>query len=182
MRLAVAITGASGVELGKRFIDWLPDSVEAHVVVSTNALRVESFEHGRVTLYDSDDIAAALASGSFPIDAAAVVPCSMNTLAKIACGIADNLPTRMAAVALKEQRRLLLAPREMPLSAIALENMHKLASLGVIIAPPVMGYYSDHDSIEAMERFLVGKWYDVLGIKHDLFRRWGSNPSDTPNS
>ena len=172
MKLAVAITGASGVRLGKRFIDLLPESIEAHVVVSKNALSVEAFEHGNVTLYRDDDIAAAISSGSFPVDAAAIVPCSINTLAKIACGIADNLPTRLAAVALKEQRRLLLAPREMPFSAIALENMQKLAALGVIIAPPVMGYYAEHDSLEAMERFIIGKWYDVLGIPHTLYRRW----------
>jgi len=96
----------------------------------------------------------------------------MNTLAKIACGIADNLPTRVAAVALKEKKTLLLAPRELPFSTIALENMHKLSSLGVIIAPPVMGYYSDSNSLEEMERFIIGKWYDVLGIENDLYDRW----------
>ncbi len=61
----------------------------------------------------------------------------------------------------------------MPLSPIALENMHKLSRLGVHIAPPVLGYYAEHDSLEAMERFIIGKWYDLLGIEHDLFRRWG---------
>jgi 4-hydroxy-3-polyprenylbenzoate decarboxylase len=96
----------------------------------------------------------------------------MNTLAKIACGINDNLPTRVAAVALKEQKKLLLAPRELPFSAIALENMQKLASLGVIIAPPVMGYYSDASSLEEMERFIIGKWYDALGIENTLYKRW----------
>jgi hypothetical protein len=96
----------------------------------------------------------------------------MNTLAKIACGISDNLPTRIAAVALKEQKKLLLAPREMPFSAIALENMHKLAALGVIIAPPVMGYYADIRTIEEMERFIIGKWYDALGIANNLYQRW----------
>lgn len=95
----------------------------------------------------------------------------MNTLAKIACGISDNLPTRVAAVALKEQKRLLIAPRELPFSAIALENMHKLALLGVIVAPPVMGYYARHDSPEAMERFIIGKWYDALGIENTLYDR-----------
>ena len=173
MKLVVAITGASGVQLGKRFVDLLPENVQAHVVVSDNALTVESFEHKRVTLHSSEDIAACISSGSFKVDATAIIPCSMNTLAKIACGISDNLPTRVAAVALKEQRKLLLAPREMPLSAIALENMHKLASLGVIIAPPVMGYYARHDSVDAMERFIIGKWYDVLGIPNDLYDRWG---------
>jgi len=172
MKLVIAITGASGIQLGKRFIDYLPSGVETHLVTSNNALTVESFENRQVTLHNSDNIAASISSGSFQVDATAIIPCSMNTLAKIACGISDNLPTRVAAVALKEQKKLLLAPRELPFSAIALENMHKLASLGVIIAPPVMGYYSDSHSLETMERFVIGKWYDVLGIPNDLYRRW----------
>jgi 4-hydroxy-3-polyprenylbenzoate decarboxylase len=175
MKLVVAITGASGVQLGKQFINYLPPSVEVHVVVSNNALRVEHFENKHVTLHHSDNIAASISSGSFQVDATAIIPCSMNTLAKIACGISDNLPTRVAAVALKEQKRLLLAPRELPFSAIALENMHKLASLGVIIAPPVMGYYSESASLEEMERFIIGKWYDVLGIENNLYERWNEN-------
>jgi len=172
MKLVIAITGASGVQLGKKFVDHLPEDIEVHVVVSDNALTVDAFENKNVTLHASDNIAASISSGSFRVDATAIIPCSMNTLAKIACGISDNLPTRVAAVALKEQKKLLLAPRELPFSAIALENMHKLASLGVIIAPPVMGYYSDSDSLEEMEKFIIGKWYDVLGISNDLYDRW----------
>ncbi len=172
MRLVIAITGASGVHLGKKFVDYLPASIEAHVVVSDNALTVESFENRQVTLHNSDNIAASISSGSFQVDATAIIPCSMNTLAKIACGISDNLPTRVAAVALKERKPLLLAPRELPFSAIALENMQKLAALGVIIAPPVMGYYSAVSLMEEMERFLIGKWYDALDIPNDLYTRW----------
>ena len=172
MKLVVAITGASGVALGKKFVDHLPSDVDVHVVVSENAFTVESFENKQVTLHSGKDIAASVSSGSFRVDATAVIPCSMNTLAKIACGISDNLATRVAAVALKEQKKLLLAPRELPFSAIALENMQKLAALGVIIAPPVMGYYSESSSLEEMERFIIGKWYDVLGIPNELFTRW----------
>jgi len=172
MKLVVAITGASGVELGKKFINYLPQHIQVHVVVSENALTVESFENKKVTLHSSENIAASISSGSFRVDATAIIPCSMNTLAKVACGISDNLATRVAAVALKEQKKLLLAPREMPFSAIALENMHKLATLGVIIAPPVMGYYSDSSSLEEMEKFIIGKWYDVLGIPNKLYTRW----------
>ena len=172
MKLAVAITGASGVELGKKFVEYLPSHIEAHVVVSDNALVVESFEHQNITLHAYTDIASSISSGSFGVDATAIIPCSMNTLAKIACGIADNLPTRIASVAIKEQKKLLLAPREMPFSAIALENMLKLSRLGVIISPPVMGYYSDSNSLENMERFIIGKWYDALGIENELYKRW----------
>ena len=172
MKLIVAITGASGIQLGKKFVDYLPSDIEVHVVASDNAITVESFENKQVTLHSKDNIAASISSGSFRVDATAIIPCSMNTLAKIACGISDNLPTRVAAVAMKEQKKLLLAPRELPFSAIALENMQKLASLGVIIAPPVMGFYSDASSIEDMEKFIIGKWYDVLGIENNLYERW----------
>jgi 4-hydroxy-3-polyprenylbenzoate decarboxylase len=96
----------------------------------------------------------------------------MNTLAKISCGIADNLITRAASVMIKERKVLLLAPREMPFSAIALENMHKLSTLSVIIAPPVLAYYSEQQSLEAMEDFIIGKWFDLLGIEHTLYKRW----------
>ena len=172
MKLALAISGASGVELGIKFLQYLPDSVEAQVIISDHAQTVQFHEMGRVTIHNDKNIAAGPASGSFGIDATAVIPCSMNTLAKIACGIADTLVTRTAAVALKERKPLLLAPREMPFSPIALENMLKLSRLGVHIAPPVAGYYAEHDSREAMERFWIGKWYDLLGIEHELFRRW----------
>jgi len=170
MRLAIAITGASGVGLGERFLQLLPSNVTPYLILSENARKVLRYEEKRV--FDEKDIAAPPASGSFPVDAMAVIPCSMNTLAKITCGIADDLVTRACAVTLKERRTLLLAPREMPFSAIALENMLKLSRLGVIIAPPVMGYYAEHDSVEAMERFVIGKWYDLLGIEHNLYQRW----------
>ncbi|MCF6200655.1 MAG: UbiX family flavin prenyltransferase [Hydrogenimonas sp.] len=170
MRLVVAATGASGVELGLKFVQKLPESVTRYLILSQNARRVLKEESK--SAYSDEDIAAPMASGSFPTDAMAIVPCSMNTLAKIACGIADNLTTRTAAVIIKERRTLLLAPREMPLSAIALENMLKLSRLGVIIAPPVIGYYSDHSNIEEMESFIIGKWFDLLGIEHSLYKRW----------
>jgi len=172
MKLVVAISGASGVELGKKFIQYLPEDIEVHLITSDNALTVNQFENKNVTLHDNSNIAASIASGSFQVDLTVVIPCSMNTLAKISCGIADNLVTRAAAVAIKEQKKLLLAPRELPFSPIALENMLKLSQLNVIIAPPVMGYYSASQSIDDMERFIIGKWYDVLGIENNLYERW----------
>lgn len=99
----------------------------------------------------------------------------MNTLAKIACGIADDLITRSASVMIKENKKLLLAPREMPFSAIALENMLKLSRLGVIIAPPVAAYYADVHSVDEMEDFFIGKWFDLLDIEHNLYKRWSSD-------
>ena len=172
MKLLLAISGASGVGLGKKFIKYLPKDIELHLIISDSAKIVEFKEQNVNSFYENSDISASVASGSFKVDATAIIPCSMNTLAKIAVGISDNLVTRSAAVAIKEQKKLLLAPRELPFSAIALENMQKLSSLGVIIAPPILGYYSDIKNLEDMEKFIIGKWYDLLGIKHNLYKRW----------
>ena len=124
------------------------------------------------TILDNEDIGAITASGSFKCDGMIVLPCSMNTLAKISCGVADNLLTRTASVMLKENRQLLLVPREMPFSTIALENMLKLSRLGVDMAPPVGAYYADIETLKEMENFFIGKWFDLLKIEHKLFKRW----------
>ncbi|MCH9813310.1 MAG: UbiX family flavin prenyltransferase [Epsilonproteobacteria bacterium] len=171
MKLIVAITGASGAGLGQRFIEKLPKEVEVYAVVSDHAKVVLNKEEN-ITIYHDKNIAASIASGSFKSDAMIIIPCSMNTLAKIACGISDNLTTRAASVMIKEQRKLILSPREMPFSPIALENMLKLGRLNVVIAPPVIGYYAHPETIEDMEDFLIGKWFDLLDIEHNLFKRW----------
>jgi 4-hydroxy-3-polyprenylbenzoate decarboxylase len=172
MKLILAITGASGVTLAQKFIAALPKEIKLFVIQSKNASTVFEKEENIEVLAD-DDIAAKVASGSFKCDAMLILPCSMNTLAKISCGIADNLTTRTASVMIKEQRKLILAPREMPFSPIHLENMLKLARVNVIIAPPILGYYSNPSTLEEMENFLIGKWLDLLHIEHDLFTRWG---------
>lgn len=170
-RIILGISGASGVELGVAFLRALPPTIEKYVIVSDHAKVVFQQEPSTFFL-DDENIGAITASGSFQCDAMAIIPCSMNSLAKIAYGIADNLLTRTAAVMIKEKRTLLLAPREMPFSAIALENMLKLSRLGIHIAPPVLGYYAKSETLEDMENFLIGKWFDLLGIEHSLFRRW----------
>ena len=126
----------------------------------------------RAVIYDDSDLTAAPSSGSFGINATIVAPCSINTLAKIHAGFADTLITRTAAVALKERKRLVLGVREMPFSTIALEHAAKLSTLGAVIAPPVLGYYSGQNSLEDMENFIIGKWLDLLGIKHRIYQRW----------
>ena len=160
------------MNLGIKALELLPKEIEKHFIISEHAKVVLDKEMNDVTLHHNENIGASVASGSFGVDAMLIAPCSMNTLAKIACGIADNLVTRTAAVMIKEQKKLILAPREMPFSAIALENMHKLASLGIIIAPPVMAYYSKQQSLDDMENFIIGKWFDLLGIKNQLYKRW----------
>jgi len=170
-KIIIATTGASGVNLGLKTLKLLPDSIDKHFIKTKSSGIVLKKENG-LTIHNNSDISASIASGSFGTDAMIIAPCSMNTLAKIACGISDNLVTRCASVMLKEQKKLVLAPREMPFSAIALENMHKLASLGVIIAPPVIAYYSEQQTLDEMENFIIGKWFDLLGIKNNLYKRW----------
>ncbi|HEY9204127.1 MAG TPA: UbiX family flavin prenyltransferase [Sulfurimonas sp.] len=170
-KIVVATSGASGVNLGLKIVNLLPQEIEKHFIMTKNSEVVLDKEMG-ATIHDNADISASISSGSFGVDAMIIAPCSMNTLAKIACGIADNLVTRCASVMIKEHKKLILAPREMPFSAIALENMHKLASLGVIIAPPVMAYYSEQQTLDEMENFLIGKWFDLLGIENSLYKRW----------
>jgi 4-hydroxy-3-polyprenylbenzoate decarboxylase len=171
-KIVIASSGASGVNLGLKALQLLPDEIEKHFIMSHNSQTVLQKEMHTTSLHQNDNIAASIASGSFGVDGMLIAPCSMNTLAKIACGISDNLITRCAAVMIKEQKKLVLAPREIPFSPIALENMHKLASIGVIIAPPVMGYYSQQQTLDDMENFIIGKWFDLLGINNNLYKRW----------
>jgi 4-hydroxy-3-polyprenylbenzoate decarboxylase len=185
MKLIVAITGASGVELGLKFIQLLPNDIDIHLVVSNSAKITLEYENNKnnfifknkeyITYYEDTEQWASIASGSYKVDAMIIVPCSMNTLAKCAVGISDTLITRSFSVMLKEKRKIIIAPREMPYSTIALENMLKLSNLGVIIAPPVIGYYSKQQTLEDMEKFLIGKWFDLLNIDNNLFKRWGEN-------
>ncbi len=156
MKIVVALSGASGVELGIKFFENLPKSVEKYLIVSDNSKLVQKLENSS-KIYENSNIGASIASGSAKVDVVAVIPCSMNSLAKISCGIADNLVTRVASVAIKEGKTLLLAPRETPFSPINLENMLKLSKIGVIISPPILGYYSNPNSLEEMEYFLIWK-------------------------
>lgn len=171
MKIVVGVSGASGAALGLKFLHSLPSDVQKHLILSEHAEVVLDKEEN-LKIHQNNEIWASVASGSYGADAMIITPCSMNTLAKIACGIADNLITRAAAVMIKERRTLVLAPREIPFSPIALENMHKLSMMGVIIAPPVLAYYGEQNTLEAMENFMIGKWFDLLGIKNDLYKRW----------
>jgi len=179
MKLIVAITGASGVSLGLKFISLLPIDIEVYVVISKSAKKALEFEQNiampsneNIIFYDDTSIEACISSGSFQANAMIIVPCSMNTLAKCSVGIADSLITRAFSVMLKEKRQVVLAPREMPFNTIHLENMTKLSNMGVTISPPMLGYYSKQQSLDDMEKFIIGKWFDSLNIKHTLYQRW----------
>jgi 4-hydroxy-3-polyprenylbenzoate decarboxylase len=171
MKIIVGISGASGASLGLKFLHALPAQSTKHLIVSEHAQIVLEKEEN-TQLHQNNEIWASVASGSYGADAMIITPCSMNTLAKIACGIADNLITRAAAVMIKERKILILAPREIPFSSIALENMYKLSMMGVIIAPPALAYYGEQTTLEEMENFMIGKWMDLMGIDNNLYKRW----------
>lgn len=181
-KIVVGITGASGVELGIKLLKAIPREIEVYAVISKSAqitlqkemLKDLDIKQNSITFFEDDDLAAPISSGSFQTDGLIIVPCSMNTLAKCTWGISDTLITRVFGVMLKEKRDIVLAPREMPFNTIQLENMTKLSNLGVSIAPPVLGYYSQQQNLEDMENFLIGKWFDLLKIEHTLFQRWGN--------
>jgi len=178
LKLIVGVSGASGVNLATKFIQKLPKDIELQVVMSEHSKIVydkegyELFDTDSVTYHDNSDIGASIASGSFGVDAMIILPTSTNTLAKIAVGIADNLITRSASVMIKESKKLILTVREIPYSPIVLENMSKLANIGVVMASPNLAYYSNQQSLEQMEDFLIGKWFDLLGIDNNLYKRW----------
>ena len=183
MKICVAITGASGVILGQRVLENLGGH-ETHLIVSESAWRVIGLELGRhVQLnatyqYENRDIAAPLSSSSFLLDAMVVVPCSLKTLAGIAHGYADNLILRAAENAIRLNRKLVVVPRETPLSLSAIENMRQVRLAGAIVLPPVMAYYYAPLSVDDVTNFFVGKILDALGVEHQLFRRWTGAPQE----
>jgi 4-hydroxy-3-polyprenylbenzoate decarboxylase len=123
-------------------------------------------------VYDNDDLAAKPSSGSFKLDGMVVVPCSMKTLASIAHGYEDTLISRSASVMLKESRKLVLVPRETPLTTIHISNMLKLAKMGTIILPAMPGFYHKPKSIDELLNHIAGKILDQFGIEHEVFKRW----------
>lgn len=157
----------------------LPKDIEVFVVLSNSAKNTYEKENKKkikklsnIKYFNDDDLSAPISSGSFLTNGMIIVPCSMNTLAKCSIGITDSLITRAFSVMLKERRDILIAPREMPFNTIQLENMTKLSQLGVTISPPVLGYYSEQNNLDDMENFIIGKWFDLLKIKHNLYKRW----------
>ncbi|HDS59520.1 MAG TPA: UbiX family flavin prenyltransferase [Thermoplasmatales archaeon] len=182
MRIIVAITGASGIAYGVRLLEELRRAeAEVHLVVSEAAKKIMAYETdyelaevrklSRET-YREDDIAAALASGSFQYDGAVIVPCSLKTLAALARGYADNLITRMGLCALKEGRRLVVVPRETPLDLASLRNLVAVRENGAVVLPAMPGFYHHPRGINELVEYVVGKILDQLGIPHQLFERW----------
>ena len=179
----VAITGASGAQYGVRLVDGLLDAgwSISLIVTSAGAINLD-LECGitpealgkrdGMTLEDNDNLAARAASGSARFDAYVVCPASGTTIGKIAAGISDNLATRSALVALKERRKLILVPREAPVSTPHLEAMARMSAWGVVILPASPGFYNSPESIGDLVDFVVARILDQMGVEHSLGRRW----------
>ncbi len=183
-RIVVGITGASGTIYGLRLLEFLhqdPD-VEVHLVITRWAkenLAVEAtgYTERQVdaladVVYSEQNMGAAIASGSFLHDGMIIVPSSMKTIAAIATGLGDNLIARAADVTLKERRPLIIVPRETPFNQIHLENMLKLARMGVDIIPPIPAFYNRPKTVDDIVNHTVMKFLDHLGIESHLDQRW----------
>lgn len=197
--IVLAFTGASGAPYGLRLLELLLQagrpvhlllSQAAHVVLGMETdlklpgrpAEIRRFfaerygaSPGQLQVFGREQWTAPVASGSTLAQAMVVCPCTTGTLAAIAAGTSDNLIERAADVMLKEQRKLILVPRETPYSAVHLENMLKLARLGVVILPPNPGFYHRPQTVEAVVDFVVARILDHLGVEHTLLARWGAH-------
>lgn len=180
--LVVGITGATGAIYGVRLLERLRDvEVPSHLILSTWGKRTIEHETDytvaevqalATTVEGYTNLAAPMSSGSFPTSGMIVAPCSVKTLAAIAVGLADNLLTRAADVVLKERRPLVLLVRETPLHQVHLENMLKLAQMGVVVMPPVPAFYNHPSSIEELVDFTVARAMDQLALPAPWATRW----------
>ncbi|MEV6393752.1 bagremycin/ferroverdin biosynthesis UbiX family decarboxylase BagM/FevK [Streptomyces sp. NPDC051907] len=187
MRLIVGMTGATGAVLGVRLLTELRKNaqVETHLVLSRWARVTVELETGLSArevaaladvAYSPDDQGAAISSGSFPVDGMVIVPCSMKTLAGIRAGYAEGLMGRAADVTLKERRRMVLVPRETPLSEIHLANMLELSRMGVSIVPPMPAFYNRPESVDDIVDHIVVRVLDQFGLEVAGARRWDGFP------
>lgn len=196
-QIALAITGASGAPYAKRLLEvLLQQGLTVHLMISTagrivladeldwklparasdvQTKLVQEFNchHEQLLVYGEQQWSSPLASGSHRVPSMIVCPCTMGTLSAIACGQSDNLINRAADVMLKEDRKLIVVPREAPFSVIHLENMLKLAKLGVCILPPNPGFYFNPTSLNELVDFVVARILDQAKIEHNLMPRWG---------
>ena len=202
--ITLAFTGASGMPYGVRLLEcllraqvrvYLLYSQAAQIVarqemdLSLPARAKDAAEFfstrfgaapGQLQVFGREEWFAPVASGSNPADAMVICPCTMGTLASIAAGLADNLIERAADVALKEARKLVLVPRETPLSAIHLENMLRLSRAGAIILPANPGFYHHPQTVQDLVDFVVARVLDHVGVGHDLMPRWGHESASAP--
>ena len=180
--IIVGVSGASGVEMSLSLLRALKrHPLTLHLVMTRGALKTWGLESRRPLtaltsladiVHDDDDLAASIASGSHQTEGLIVLPCSMKTLSAVTHGFSAGLLTRAADVCLKEGRRLLLCPREMPLSRVHLANMLRAAELGCVIMPPMLTFYNEPQRIEDLVEHLVGKILMSFGLQHQPFKAW----------
>jgi 4-hydroxy-3-polyprenylbenzoate decarboxylase len=181
-KIVIGFSGASGIIYGIRLLEILHSiNVQTYLIISEWAKKNIEIETDKTleyvkslssVNYDNFKLDASVSSGSFLHDGMVIVPCSMKSLSSIANGYDDTLISRAASVTLKESRKLIIVPRETPLSRIHLENMIKLQEAGAIILPAMPGFYHKPSTIDEIIDHLVGKILDQLKIEHDLFKRW----------
>ena len=182
MRLIVGVTGASGVVMSRCLLEGLREAgCEVDLIVSAGAKRTWELECGEPIesllslahrVYDEYDLSADIASGSCLTDGMILLPCSMKTLAGIVSGYSENLILRCADVCLKEGRKLILVPRETPLSRIHLRNLKEAADCGCTILPPMLSFYTGDDTVEGQIRHLVGKLLLQFRLPYAPFQPW----------
>jgi len=183
-RVIVGITGASGIPIAVRTVEALAEHAEVVTVVTDAAESVMTHESGSreetmdrlrdasAAMYGESDIHAPIASGSVDADGMVIVPASMATVSDVATGRSDDLVARAADVCLKERRRLVVVPRETPLSQLHLENLTKLAELGVDVVPPMLGFYFDPEEPGDFVDHVVGKILERFDLDHDRYDAW----------
>jgi 4-hydroxy-3-polyprenylbenzoate decarboxylase len=181
-KIVIGFSGASGIIYGIRLLEILHSiNIQTYLIISEWAKKNIEIETDKTleyvkslssVNYNNFKLDASVSSGSFLHDGMVIVPCSMKSLSSIANGYDDTLISRAASVTLKESRKLIIVPRETPLSRIHLENMVKLQEAGAIILPAMPGFYHKPSTIEELIDHLVGKILDQLNIKHGLFKRW----------
>jgi len=179
MKIIVAVTGTSGVILAERLLSSLNDQ-DIYLIVSDMAKTIAKYEGINLDrtkkltrhFYNENELDADIASSSHSIDGMVVIPCSMKTLSAIANGFCNNLITRAAENILKMGKKLILVPRDTPLSLASIENMRKAKISGAVILPPNMAYYYKPKTLDDVTNFFVGKVLDVLDIEHDLYKKW----------
>lgn len=188
-RLVIGMSGASGAPLAVELLRQMKkqEAWETHLVMTEGAkmtleeetdLTCKQIEELATYVYDNYNIGATIASGSFRADGMIVIPCSMKTVAGIASGYSENLLLRAADVTIKEGRKLVLVPRECPLSQIHLRNMYELSRMGVVMIPPMLSYYNRPETVEECTRHTVGKVLDQFDIEGEEYRRWQGMQTD----
>lgn len=190
MKIIVAVTGATGVEMSYYLLRALKsvEGCEVHLIMSEGAKLTWGLESSipiqgvydlADVVYDERNLAAAVSSGSFVTDGMIIMPCSMKSLAGITAGYAQNLVVRAADVCMKEGRKVVLVPREMPLSRLHLRNLKEAADLGCVIVPPMLTFYNGPKTVEDQINHIVGKVLMQFGITYDKFKAWTGNSTDT---